>query len=144
MTETIKLLNGYKPDWENVRYGSLEELKELLLYKRIVKWDKNFLLLEDGTRVTIEMSESDCCAYAGGEFKDVKLDAIITDIKIGEQVTTEEIDSGESESKNTVTIYHNQNPIALAECEANDGNGGYYYSVGSLVVGRIHFPVVEA
>lgn len=144
MTETIKLLNGHKPDWENVRYGSLEELKELLLYKRIVKWDKNFLLLEDGTRVTIEMSESDCCAYAGGEFKDVKLDAIITDFKIGEQVTTEEIDSGESESKNTVTIYHNQNPIALAECEANDGNGGYYYSVGSLVVGRIHFPVVEA
>lgn len=144
MTETIKLSNGYKPDWENARYGSLEELKELLLYKRIVKWDKDFLLLEDGTRVTIEMSESDCCACAGGEFKDVKLDAIITDIKIGEQVTTEESDSGESESKNTVTIYHNQNPIALAECEADDGNGGYYYSIGSLVIGDIHFPVVEA
>lgn len=143
MTETIKLPNYCEPDWEDARYGSLEELKELLLYKRIVKWDKDFLLLEDGTRVTIEMSESDCCAYAGGEFKDVKLDAIITDIKIGEQVT-EKSDSGESESKNTVTIYHNQNPIALAECEANDGNGGYYYSVGSLVVGKIHFPVVEA
>ena len=63
MTETIKLPNYYEPDWKNVRYGSLEELKELLLYKRIVKWDKDFLLLEDGTRVTIEMSESDCCAY---------------------------------------------------------------------------------
>lgn len=143
MAETIKLQNCYKPEQENARYGSLEELKELLLYKRIVKWDKDFLLLEDGTRVTIEMSESDCCAYAGGEFKDVKLDAIITDIKIGEQVT-EENDSGESESKNTVTIYHNQNPIALAECEADDGNGGFYYSVGSLVIGDIHFPVVEA
>ena len=143
MAETIKLQNCCKPEQENARYGSLEELKELLLYKRIVKWDKDFLLLEDGTRVTIEMSESDCCAYAGGEFKDVKLDAIITDIKIGEQVT-EENDSGESESKNTVTIYHNQNPIALAECEANDGNGGFYYSVGSLVIGDIHFPVVEA
>ena len=131
MTETIKLPNYYELDQKNARYGSLEELKELLLYKRIVKWDKDFLLLEDGTRVTIEMSESDCCAYAGGEFK------------IGEQVT-EKSDSGESESKNTVTIYHNQNPIALAECEADDGNGGYYYSVGSLVVGKIHFPVVEA
>ena len=109
MTEIIKLPSCYNPDWEDARYGSLEELKELLLYKRIVKWDKDFLLLEDGTRVTIEMSESDCCACAGGEFKDVKLDAIITDIKIGEQVT-EKSDSGESESKNTVTIYHNQNP----------------------------------
>lgn len=143
MTETIKLPNYYEPDWKNARYGSLEELKELLLYKRIVKWDKDFLLLEDGTRVTIEMSESDCCAYAGGEFQDVLLDAVITDVEIGEQVK-EESDWGETTSTNTVTIYHNQNPIALAECEANDGNGGYYYSVGSLVIGDIHFPVVEA
>lgn len=34
MTETIKLPNYYEPDRENARYGSLEELKELLLYKR--------------------------------------------------------------------------------------------------------------
>lgn len=143
MAEIINLPNYYEPDRENARYGSLEELKELLLYKRIVKWDKDFLLLEDGTRVTIEMSESDCCAYAGGEFKDVKLDAIITDVKVGEQVTKKE-EYGTTENSNTVTIYHNQNPIALAECEANDGNGGFYYSVGSLVIGDIHFPVVEA
>lgn len=144
MTETIKLPSYYKPEREGARYGSLEELKELLLLKRIVKWDKDFLLLEDGTKVTIEMSESECCCtHAGGEFKDVKLDAVITDVKIGEQVMKEEY-CGTTENSNTVTIYHNQNPIALAECEANDGNGGYYYSVGSLVVGKIHFPVVEA
>lgn len=143
MTETIKLPDYYNPDRKNARYGSLEELKELLLYKRIVKWDKDFLLLEDGTKVTIEMSESDCCASAGGEFQDVKLDAVITDIEIGER-TTEKTDWGETTSTNRVTIYHNQNPIALAECEANDGNGGYYYSVASLVIGNIHFPVVDA
>ena len=143
MTETIKLPDYYNPDRKNARYGSLEELKELLLYKRIVKWDKDFLLLEDGTKVTIEMSESDCCASAGGEFQDVKLDAVITDIEIGER-TTEETDWGETTSTNRVTIYHNQNPIALSECEANYGNGGYYFSVASLVIGNIHFPVVDA
>lgn len=143
MTETIGLPGYFKPEQEGARYGSLEELKELLICKRIVKWNKDFLLLEDGTKVTIEMSESDCCAYADGEFKDVKLDAVITDIKIGEQIT-EKNDSGTTENRNTVTIYHNQNPIALAECEANDGNGGYYYSVASIVIGKIHFPVVEA
>ncbi len=143
MTETIKLPSCYEPDWENARYGSLEELKELLLYKRIVRWNEDFLLLDDGTKVTIEMSESECCAYADGKFKDVKLDAIITDVKIGEQVT-EGSDCEMTENKNTVTIFHNQNPIALAECSANDGNGGYYYSVGSIVIGKIHFPVVEA
>lgn len=143
MTETIKLPSYYKPEQENARYGSLEELKELLLYKRIVKWDEDFLLLDDGTKVTIEMSESECCAYADGEFKDVKLDAVITDVKIGEQVIEKE-EYGTTQNRNTVTIYHNQNLIALAECEANDGNGGYYYSVASIVIGKIHFPVVEA
>ena len=144
MTKTIEI-----PSWcdmwgdKDERYGSLEELKDLLLYKRIVKWDKDCLELEDGIRITIEMSESDCCAWAGGEFKNVKLDAVITDVKFGEQVK-EEDDWGTTTSKNTVTIYHNQNPIALAECEANDGNGGFYYSIGSLVIGKIHFPVVEA
>ena len=143
MTKTIELPSCFEPEQEGARYGSLEELKELLLYKRIVKWDKDSLLLDDGTKVTIEMSESECCAYADGEFKDVKLDAIITDVKVGEQVTKKE-EFGTTENKNTVTIYHNQNPIALAECEANDGNGGYYYSVASIVIGNIHFPVVEA
>ena len=71
------------------------------------------------------------------------LDAVITDIKIGEQ-TKEEDDWGTTTSTNTVTIYHNQNPIALAECEANDGNAGYYYSVAYLVIGDFHFPVVNA
>lgn len=143
MTKTIELPVCLGPEQEDARYGSLEELKELLLLKRIVKWDKDFLLLEDGTKVTIEMSESECCAYAGGEFKNVKLDAVITDVKIGEQVTKKE-EYGTTENRNTVTIYHNQNPVALAVCEADDGNGGYYYSVASIVIGNIHFPVVEA
>lgn len=140
MTKTIELPEYYAPDGENARYGTLEELKELLLYKRIVKWDKEFLLLEDGTKVTIETSESDCCAGAGGEFQNVTLDAVITDVKIGQQVNTS--DKCGVESYNEVTIYHNQNPIALAECYAE--HNGYYYSVGSLVIGDIHFPVVDA
>ena len=68
MTKTIELPDYYEPDWGNARYGTLEELKELLLYKRIVEWDKDFLQLEDGSKVTMDMSESDCCASAGGEF----------------------------------------------------------------------------
>ena len=40
-------------------------------------------------------------------------------------------------------IFHNQNVIAQADMEADAGNGGYYYSVGSIVVGEVHFPIVE-
>ena len=140
MKYTIELPNYYAPDGKNVRYGTIHELKEILLFKRIVEWDDSHLVLEDGTEVTIELSESDCCAYAGGKFKNVKLDAVITDVEIGEQVSDD--DDWGVRHINKVTIYHNQNTIALAECEAE--HNGYYYSVGSLVIGDIHFPVVEA
>lgn len=140
MTKTIELPDYYAPYGRNARYGTLEELKELLLYKRIVRWDTDYLLLENGVKVTIEMSENDCCACAGGEFQNVTLDAVITDVEIGQQVSSS--DECGVESYNKVIIYHNQNPIALAECYAE--HNGYYYSVGSLVIGDIHFPVVDA
>lgn len=59
-----------------------EELKERLLYKRIVKFEEDKLYLDDGTIVSIEETDSDCCASAFGEFKDVELEALITDVKV--------------------------------------------------------------
>ena len=131
-------------DWSNPhsegRYGTIEELKEFLLYKRIVEWTPDYLKLEDGTRITLGMSESDCCAYAGGNFSDVKLDAVITNLDISEVI--ESYDEYGIENESTVTLFHNQNPIAQADMGA--GLNGYYYSVGSLVINDIHFPVIES
>ena len=121
----------------------VEELKQRLLYKTITTWDNNSLTLNDGTKVTIECTDNDCCAWAGGEFKDVTLDAIITDVSIGE-ITTFGDPCDMTTNKVTITVYHNQNPIALAECYADNGNGGYYYSVCSLVVNGVNHPVVSA
>lgn len=127
----------------NSRYGTEDELRKLILYKRIVDWGDDYLILDDETKILIDMSESDCCANAYGTFKNVKLDAAITDFKV-EQLEPEIHGCGELTNKCLVTIYHNQNPVAQAECSANNGNGGYYYSVASLIVKDIHFPVVEA
>ena len=121
----------------------IEELKQSLLYKTITTWDNNSLTLSDGTRVTIECTDNDCCAWAGGEFKDVTLDAIVTDVTIGE-ITTHGDPYDMTTNNVTITVYHNQNPIALAECYADNGNGGYYYSVCSLVVNGVQHPVVSA
>ncbi len=121
-----------------------EELKERLLYKRIVKFEEDKLYLDDGTIVSIEMTDSDCCASAFGEFKDVELEALITDVKVGEYKDNGEDADEEYSNENTVTIYSNQNPVAQAECYADAGNGGYYFSVCSLVIGDVYFPVVEA
>lgn len=121
-----------------------EELKERLLYKRIVKFEEEKLYLDDGTIVSIEMTDSDCCASAFVEFKDVELEALITDVKVGEYKDNGEDADEEYSNENTVTIYSNQNPVAQAECYADAGNGGYYFSVCSLVIGDAYFPVVEA
>lgn len=125
-----------------MKYGDLKDLNKNLLYKRIVEWDADKLVLDDGTIVTLEESEQDCCASAGGTFSNVELDAVITNVEVGEQVDIPDDDTTISEVR--VTLFHNQNPIALAEMSADAGNGGYYYSIGSFVVNGIHFPIVEA
>lgn len=121
-----------------------KELKEHLLYKKIVKFEEDKLYLDDGTIVAIEMTDNDCCAFAFGEFKDVKLEAIITDVKVGKYEDNWKCLGTEYNNHNTVTIYSNQNPVAQADCYADAGNGGYYFSVCSLVIGDVYFPVVEA
>lgn len=124
-------------------YGTFEELRKVLLLKKITSWNKSELLLEDGITVTIEISEWDCCASAGGEFKNVQLDAVITEVirlDKGHQVYNGDGHTSRAE----IVLFHNQNVIAQADCNADDGNGGYYYSVCSLVVKGIHYPVCDA
>jgi len=125
-----------------MKYGNLEDLNNYLLYKRIIEWDKDKLVLDDGTVITLEMSENDCCAWAGGTFSNVELDAAITNVEIGEKINIP--DSDTTVNKVKVTLFHNQNPIAQADMTADAGNGGYYYSIGSFVVNGIHFQIVDA
>ena len=110
-----------------MEYKNYDDLKEKILYKRIKEWNKNELLLEDGTRLSIIESEQDCCADAHGVFKDVVLDAVITDISLPE--IKEGFDGDTTVNTAKVTIYHNMNPIAIADCYADAGNGNYYYSI---------------
>ena len=123
-----------------MKYKNYEELKEKLLYKRIVDFSKDTLTLDDGTVLSIVEAEQDCCATAYGEFKDVKLDAVITNIS---DPKIENIPD-EDTTVNTaiVTIYHNQNPIAIADCYANAGNGGYYYSICAFKINCDYYEIV--
>ncbi|EAF1950872.1 hypothetical protein J0936_000775 [Listeria monocytogenes] len=79
---------------------------------------------------------------AGGKFKNVELDATITNIAESDRNRA----SFYSEILNyiVISIYHNQNVIAQANCRADNGNSGHYYSVCSLVVKDVHYKVVEA
>lgn len=55
-------------------------LRRQLLYRKIIKWNENEITLDNGTVLKIEETEQDCCASAGGSFKNVVLDAAITNV----------------------------------------------------------------
>lgn len=109
-----------------------EELRNLLLYRRIVKWNENKITLDNGIEISIEETERDCCAGADGEFTNVVLDAAITNVSDIQYEPWEDDDTYGCSA--TVTIMHNRNTICKASADADAGNGGYYYSIASFVV----------
>lgn len=114
----------------------LANIRERIEGKRVLGASGSTLLLDDGTVLSLYMSASDCCANAYGEWviQPDALDAIITDVKITPDGERSGDDGDGTTNYATVAILHNQNPLALADCQANDGNGGYYFSVLSLKV----------
>ena len=113
---------------------TFNEFRELLLFHKVVEWNQqlNYIVLDNGTKITIAMTDSDCCAYASGTFDNVELDAAITAVTEPEY---EEWDDGYTYGcKAVVKMMHNQNLICSVNADADAGNGGYYYSVASFVV----------
>lgn len=121
----------------------LDEVREAIVGKRIARAEEvlaeSHLVLTDGTRLELFESGSGCCAGADGDWRVLEganLEAGITDIEF-ELTRDSELDEdgyGEYASEATITILHNRNPIAEAECYADAGNGGYYFSILSLRV----------
>ena len=112
----------------------LERFKKLLLYKEIASVNGDTLTLKDGTKVEFYMSDNDWCAIDYGDWKLLEnFEGVITDVKF--KATKEHWDH--TENKLFITIYHNQNEIAQADCYSDDGNGGYYFSVLSVRVTNI-------
>lgn len=117
---------------------SYQQFKELVLFRKVVKWEENKITLDNGISISIEMTDSDCCASAGGHFANVKLDAAIT--FVGEPVYTRWDDGDTYGCDVTINMLHNQNLVCAVNASADAGNGGYYYSVASFVV---KFPNVK-
>ena len=112
---------------------TFEELKSILLYHKITEWTKDKITLDNGVSITIQCTEQDCCAWAGGEFSPLKLDGAITDVTEIEYSA----DENETDTRRTfalVKLLHNQEPLCEITGEADGGNGGYYYSIASFIV----------
>ena len=124
--------------YEEFEYKDDKEMIDRLVGRRITEWSKDHLKLDDGAIIAIEMTESDCCAMAYGEFKDVKLEAVITDIRFNKPALN--YHGGEETSTTQEVVFiHNQNKIAQADLYADNGNGDYYYSVVAFKIKDIYY-----
>lgn len=111
---------------------TFDEFRSKLLYHRIVEWNENKIVLDNGVSIAIEETEQDCCAYADGQFTNVVLDAAITFVS---DPKYEGWDDGDTYGTTAVVKFlHNRNLICQANGDANAGNGGYYYSIASFVI----------
>lgn len=123
--------------YEEFEYKDKKEMIDSLVGRRIIEWSKDHLKLDDGSIITIEMTDYDCCAMAYGEFKDVRLEAVITDIRFNKPALSYCED--ESATTQEVVFVHNQNKIAQADLYADNGNGDYYYSVVAFKIKDVYY-----
>lgn len=123
-----------------IEYKDKEDMNRRLIGKKITEWSEDCLTLDDGTVITIEMTEFDCCARAYGVFKDVKLEAVITDIRFNKPVLNSPYeDEYETYTTQEVVFVHNQNKIAQANLYADNGNGDFYYSVVAFKIKGVYY-----
>lgn len=111
---------------------TFEKFKEMVLYRHIVEWDDNKIVLDNGLVIAIEETAQDCCASAGGDFSDVVLQAAITSVTEPKYKPWEDGDTYGCSA--VVKFLHNRNLICKANADADAGNGGYYFSIASFVV----------
>lgn len=110
-----------------------EILTKYLVGKRIAAATDDTLTLDDGTTLEFYESDQECCAGASGDWEILdpdRLEAAITNVEYEENYE----DDYTRVTRCRITIFHNQNPIALGLGYADAGNGGYYFSVLSLEI----------
>lgn len=110
----------------------VEEISEIVLGQRIVSIQEDTITLGNGVTLGLYTSNSECCASAYGTWEEEEgLEAIITKVTL----EAHQEDNGDGTfTTGVITFLHNRNPVARAYCEADGGNGGYYFSVLSLRV----------
>lgn len=108
-------------------------VEKYVLGQQVDRVENSSLFLANGVELELFESAQDCCARANGVWR--KFDegeAGITAVKIEENTVKDEW--GRSETEALITLLHGNDRIAQATCVADDGNGGYYFSVLSLKV----------
>lgn len=112
-----------------------KEIKELLLYRRIVKVENDTLYLDNGTELEI-IPNVGCGGCESGNYEITELnecDNVITKVELDCDYTEDEWKDGASYK---IFVYAEDKRIKILQVDGTDGNG--YYGTGYEVL--VRFP----
>ena len=116
-------------DYDKIYYESDEnEIRELLLYRKVVKVEGNTLVLDNGTELTFEGNIGCICGagcYSVTELNEC--DNVITNVEFVRDNDVKNKDNYD-ETSYKIFVYAEDKHIKLAQIDGDDGNG--YYGTG--------------
>lgn len=115
-----------------MRVRSFDYLKDQILGHKIITWEWNTIVLDNGAVLSIEESELYGNAWTYVEFHKVVPNVEITSIS---NIKYDPWKNGNAYGcKASVNILHNKKVICTAFAETNSGVDGRYYSVVSFIM----------
>ena len=114
-------------DYDKIYYESDEnEIRELLLYRKVVKVEGDTLILDNGTELTFKGNEG-CNLCGNGWYSVTELnecDNVITNVEF---ICDDDIKNKDSDDDMSykIFVYAEDKHIKLAQIDGSDGNGFY-------------------
>ena len=104
-------------------------IKKLLLYRKIVKVEKDSLYLDNGTELEILPNTGCICGAGCYEITELNnCDNVITDVEVLE----EEINSEYGDYSYKIFVYAEDKRLKILQVDGSDGNG--YYGTGYSII----------
>lgn len=104
-----------------------DEIRELLLYRKVVKVIDNTLILDNGTELTFEGNHG-CGGCSSGWYSVTELNECDNAITNVEFVCDNDTKDSYDETSYKIFVYAEDRHIKLAQIDGDDGNG--YYGTG--------------
>lgn len=113
-------------------YNQEDEIKELLMYKKIIKVEDNILFLDNGVELEVYPNEG-CGGCSAGWYNIVELngcDNVITNVEFYRDDVQYNY---EIETSYKIFVFAENQQIKILQVDGSDGNG-YYGSGYSIIV----------
>ena len=107
-----------------------DEIKELLLYHKIIKVNDDTIELDNGTVLEIEANRG-CCGCGAGDYSITELNDCDNAITNVEFVCDNDCKDINSSTSYKIFVYAEDKYIKLLQVDGDDGNG--YYGTGYTI-----------